>query len=36
MNGNKPYDLPVGKLNNTRPVYNRDTYPQEIKTKATV
>ena len=35
MNGNKPYDFPVGKLNDKRSVDNLGTYPQEIKTKAT-
>ncbi len=35
MNGNKPYDFPVGKLNNKRSVDNSHTYPQVIKTKTT-
>lgn len=35
MNGNKPYDLPVGKSNNKSVVDKQRIYPQEIKTKAT-
>ncbi|KEI69651.1 hypothetical protein GV64_01850 [Endozoicomonas elysicola] len=35
MNGNKPYDLPVGKMNNNYSVDKSVFYPQAIKIKTT-